>query len=306
MPNDISTIAASLLKNLYQIPSFDDFKKSIDAGTAYAHPDQLLAGLFPGATVEVSEGSLEERYQAQLARVLPQLDPRSDIYTYLVLSEDFRAIKQQYLRFRARHEERYINALRTEGVQSYRLFEQYEDLLQSAESRLHEITDTFEFVSMIDSIYLQALDRGTRGGGEYVRSIVEKKLANYHIMLVLRLTQLGRSREDIERLFVPIEGIPVVGQLKRLQYHDVVTEIGMLVGLKPEQISVAAIETHLLNQELAVINKATYMGVGGERVVQYFERLRYFIADVKVAFAGHAMKMDTATLMTRLVQYDAK
>lgn len=306
MSNDTSTIAAGLLRELYKIPSYIEFKKLIEAGTFQQNPEILLNALFSGEAVAATPAALDDRYRAQLDMILKQVGEESVIYQYLALGEDFRVVKQKYLGYRALGVSSFYEELKKDTTVSLRMFSFYEDVVAKTEPLLHKIEDTFEFVSRIDSMYLQALARIAEGADEYIQDIVRVKIENYHYMTVLRLTQLGKSREIIESLFVPVEGLVSTYGVEHLTYQDVVTEVGLLVGLKPEQISVTAIETHLLNKEIATVNKATFTGVGGERIIQYFEQLRYFIADVKVVLTAHAMNLPAADVLSRLVAYDGK
>lgn len=308
MANDISTIAARLLKSLYSIPSYESVKQAIESGSLIHTPEATIKNLFPAIDGAIDGNNLDRFYEIELERVLNDSKGENVVYRYLGFTADFRIIKQLYLKYRAASISGYAKTLETEDASKLRLLPEYITLLKNSEKIFHEVDDTFEFVNRIDGLYLQALaEVAVESNNEYVKRVVKQKIDNYHLMTVLRMTQLGKSPEVIQNLFITVHELGVMPQtLDKMQAHDVVTQIGTQVGLAPADISVTAIETRLNNKEIGVINQATFEGVSGERIIQYFERLKYCIADIKVALAAHAMDLPAEEVLKRCVNYEAK
>lgn len=308
MANDISTIAARLLKSLYSIPSYTEVKNAIESGTLLHNPESTLNTLFPMIEGVIDGKVLDRFYETELERVLNDAKGENVVYRYLGFTADFRFIKQQYLKYRASSVSEYANTLEVEASHKLRLLAEYIKLLKNSEHIFHAVEDTFEFVNRIDGLYLQALaEVATESGNEYVKRVVKQKIDNYHLMSVLRMTQLGKHPDAIQNLFITVHELGVMPQnLDKLNGHDVVNQIGTQVGLLPAEISVTAIETHLNNKEISVINQATFEGVSGERIIQYFERLKFCIGDIKVALAAHAMDLSAEDVLKRCVNYEAR
>ncbi len=308
MANDISTIAARLLKSLYSIPSYIEVRSAIESGALLHNPESTLNALFPAIQGSVDSKALDSFYEAELQRVLNDAKGENVVYRYLGFTADFRFIKQKYLQYRASSIAEYANTLETEESQKLRLLPEYIKLLKNSEHIFHAVEDTFEFVNRIDGLYLQALaEVAIESGNEYVKRVVKQKIDNYHLMSVLRMTQLGKHPDAIQNLFITVHELGVMPQnLDTLNGHDVVNQIGTQVGLAPAEISVTSIETHLNNKEISVINQATFEGVSGERIIQYFERLKFCISDVKVALAAHAMDLSAEDVLKRCVNYETQ
>lgn len=308
MANDISTIAARLLKSLYSIPSYTEVKNSIESGNLLQNPESTLNSLFPMIEGVVDSKALDRFYNTELERVLNDAKGENVVYRYLGFTADFRFIKQQYLKYRASSVSEYANTLEVEESHNLRLLPEYIKLLKNSEPVFHAVEDTFEFVNRIDGLYLQALaEVAVESGNEYVKRVVKQKIDNYHLMSILRMTQLGKHPDAIQNLFITVHELGVMPQnLEKLSGHDIVNQIGTQVGLVPAEISVTAIETHLNNKEISVINQATFEGVSGERIIQYFERLKFCIADVKVALAAHAMDLSAEDVLKRCINYEAQ
>lgn len=308
MANDISTIAARLLKSLYSIPSYTEVRGAIESGTLLHNPEATLNALFPTIGGVVDGKALDRFYEAELERILNDAKGENVVYRYLGYTADFRFIKQQYLKYRASSVSEYANTLETEESQKLRLLSEYIKLLKNSEHIFHTVEDTFEFVNRLDGLYLQALaEVAVESGNEYVKRVVKQKIDNYHLMSVLRMTQLGKHPDAIQNLFITVHELGVMPQnLDSLSGHDIVSQIGTQVGLTSAEISVTAIETHLSNKEISVINQATFEGVSGERIIQYFERLKFCISDIKVALAAHAMDLSAEDVLKRCVNYEAR
>lgn len=308
MANDISTIAARLLKSLYSIPSYTEVKNTIESGTLLHNPESTLNALFPMIESVIDGKVLDRFYETELERVLNDAKGENVVYRYLGFTADFRFIKQQYLKYRASSISEYASTLEVEASHKLRLLPEYIKLLKNSEHIFHAVEDTFEFVNRIDGLYLQALaEVATESRNEYVKRVVKQKIDNYHLMSVLRMTQLGKHPDAIQNLFITVHELGVMPQnLDRLNGHDVVNQIGTQVGLLPAEISVTGIETHLNNKEISVINQAMFEGVSGERIIQYFERLKFCISDIKVALAAHAMDLSAEDVLNRCVNYEAR
>jgi hypothetical protein len=305
MANDISTIAASLLKDLYAIPPFTAMRTAAEGGSLLANPEGFLGSAFTTETgAVVGEGQLDGYYRSVLDRIIAELPEGSLEYNYIILTDEFRFIKEKYLLFRSAETTHFFDTLVKEYGDSLTLLDVYRVELEALEDRIHSIDDTFEFISLIDRVYLTVLAAAAAKADEYMREIIRVKIEHYNVMTALRMTQLGKKRELIESLFVTGDLVDTYA-LEHLEYRDVVAEIGMMIGMKPEQISVTAIETRLLNHEITVINKATFEGVTGARIIQYIEQLRFFIANMKVVFASKAMGLTQEEVMKRFVAYDA-
>ncbi len=305
MANDISTIAASFLKDLYAIPPFAAMRAAVEGGSLLANPEGFLGSAFTTETgAVVGEGQLDAYYRSVLDRIIAELPENSLERQYIVLTDEFRFIKEKYLVFRSTEVSRFFETLTQEFADSLTLIDLYRADLEELEERIHQIDDTFEFVSVIDRSYLSVLARLAGSADAYMREMIRVKIEHYNIMTALRMTQLGKNRELIESLFITGDLVDTYA-LEHLEYRDVVSEIGMMLGLKPDQTSVTSIETHLLNHEIAVINTATFEGVTGARIIQYVEQLRFFIANMKVVFASKAMGLKEEEVIQRFVAYDA-
>ncbi len=306
MANTISTIAASLLQDLYAIPPFSALKTAADSGSLFKSPEAFLASVFRTAEGSIaSDKQLDVHYRSIIDSIVTSLPEDSIEYQYIVLAEEFRFIKEKYLVFRSGEVSSFYTTLKQDWARSLKLFSLYDDALKKLEPSLHDIDDTFEFVSLIDRTYLIVLAGLAKQSDAYLRGVVKEKIEQYNIMTTLRMAQLGKSRELIESLFVT-EGLADTYALEHLEYRDVVSEIGLLLGMRPDMISVTTIETALFNREMATINKATFEGVSGARIIQYVEQLRFFISNMKVVFAGVAMGLAEEEITKRFVAYNAQ
>lgn len=307
MANDIATIAARLLTALYQIPASADLKKALESDVFRYDPVAALAPLFPFMSGTITVEGLDSYYREKLDQVLHDAKGDNPFFLYLGLGRDFQLLKQQYLRYRAEHVSEYAKNFEQEQASAVLVLQKFFPQLRAAEPALHSIADSFEFVNEIDRLYLSLLgDVAAAANNDYITAVVKQKMYNYHQLMVLRMTQLGKSPEAIARQGITAHALGVMPpSLDRFSSgHDIVSEIGQSLNIPSADITVTAIETALFNRELRAVNQAAFTGVSGERLIQYFERLQHCLRNVKVALAAQAMGLVANQITPRLVMYD--
>jgi hypothetical protein len=302
---DLSTLGTTYTYYLYKIPSFEHFQQLRKDG-ALAIADALLPVITPvfrDEHVELNEKYFDTYYSRAVAQVLKTIDADSFAYKYLALTRDFQVIRQLYIRRRAEAAAEYASAVKQE-IGQLLVPELYMTRLAKEEQHLHNVEDTFEFVNHIDYVYLNVLIDIAEPENTFIHTFVKSKLEMYNVMTVLRLTQMGRAYERIVNLLIDTPHFYSAGILKRLKAGDMLAEVGGLLGLDPKNISVTAIETFLMEKQIRSANQAMFFGVGQERVLQYFTKLHFFIYDIKLILAAHALELPAEQVDERILNYD--
>lgn len=304
MTKDFATLGAGYSYQLFQMPSFHDLEQFVTNSSFAEQLPLFVQSVFPGTTVKPEESFFDEYYASFINERIQQFDPNSFIYKYIALTHDFRIIKNAYLQAKAEGKDSYLQAVKENKLPSLFLFDSYSSQLEKEEKNLHAVENTAEFINILDRLYLMNICEFAGKENEYVKGIVSAKIEAYNVMSVLRLTQLGRTRERIMDVLIDRPEMYSLGKIRNLAFGDVVTEVGQLLGIPVENISVTEIETYLLHKEVRAVNHAMFFGVGEERVIQYFEKFRFFISNIKLALAAQALNMEPQKMQSRLINYD--
>jgi hypothetical protein len=305
IPSSIETTSASTVYRLYSLPSPQQLTSVLES-TSFENNltsflEQTLKITLP---TNINIHNLDTIPALILAQLSQRISHESIVMNFINLKKDFYTLRDMILEFRSKDTITFESAKMFKKASAEKLLAPEIFLPHLEPSLLAQKEDTFEIISSLEKIYLQILVHQVKHkGNTYFQNILGKKLETYNLMTIIKRHERGQSTKAIFENLIEDEMIYPLTKIRFLAMGDVVGEIGSLLQIPSEKISVNAIETALIQNEIKAINQAKFYGVGEERIFQYLEQVYLFITNLKLGLTETVLKADTTKVKDRMIDY---
>jgi hypothetical protein len=298
------SLAASAVSKIYRLPDYEGLRRYLSSEN---FPETAISFVKDktGYTGEVKDiKNIHEIYGATIDTYLTLLPENNWLYTYFALQQDFNILRNIIINEDLTVDEtQFLSAVRKYTT----LSEMYLHPFRKSWGEITHAESIFEKITILEKIYLNLLiDHVGMGADSYVKKIVRRKLDTYNFMTIIRRMEHGDSHEDILHALVWRNGFYSPSIFRALEFGDVVGEVGRILNMRPDEVSVEHIERYLREAEVKQINQAIYEGVDSERILQYTETLYYFLVNIKLAYTEVTYGVSHQPIEERMINYSIK
>jgi hypothetical protein len=297
----LPSLAASAVKKLFKLPDFESLRGYL---SSEAFPSTALAYVkeksdYSGDIQDIQD--IHEIYGKTIESYLDVLPLNSWLYTYFALQQDYTSLRPLVIDTSLTVDENlFFSALRKNTI----LSEIYISPFRDAWSELSEAESIFEKITILEKIYLHLLiEKVAMKANEYVKVLIRRKLDTYNFMTIIRRMEYGDNVAKILDSLVWRTDFYSPSIFQNLQFGDVVGDVGKILNMKPEDVSVEHIEKYLREAEIKHINQAMYYGVDAPRLLQYTETLYCFLINIKLAYIHSSYGVPTNAIEARMINY---
>jgi hypothetical protein len=300
----LPSLAASAVSSYFKLPDYEGLRSYL---SSESFPETAISYIkektgYTGEVKDIKE--IHEIYRETVDNYLTLLPQNAWLYTYFALQQDFNILRHLVINEELTADEnRFMAAVREKTV----LSETYLEPFRGSWKILTHAESIFEKITLLEKIYLNLLiDHVGMGADPYIKKLVRRKLDTYNFMTIIRRMEHGDSTSDILEALVWRNSFYSPSIFRTLEFGDVVGEVGKILGMKPEEITVEHIERHLREAEIKQINQAVYHGVDAERILQYTETLYYFLVNIKLAYTEVSYGVSHTPIEERMINYSIK
>lgn len=297
----LPSLAASAVSQYFKLPDYEGLRSYL---SSESFPETAISYIkektgYAGEIKDIKD--IHEVYRETIDTYLSLLPQNAWLYTYFALQQDFNILRHLIIDEELTSDEnKFMAAVREKTV----LSETYLQSFRDAWKDLTHAESIFEKITILEKIYLNLLiDNVGMGADPYIKKLVRRKLDTYNFMTIIRRMEHGDSTTDILDALVSKNGFYSPSIFRTLEFGDVVGEVGKILGMKPDEISVEHIERYLRQAEIKQINQAVYHGVDAERILQYTETLYYFLVNIKLAFTEVSYGVSHTPIEERMINY---
>jgi len=299
-----STIAGQTVWYLAQLPSYEEFTSLVESPHFTDRILSFLSDSLATQEIEASFEGLNAYYTRLFAKTLQELPQGSSVYHYITLKADLRTLEDQVYKREQTFDPVTMKTTLLASLDACYHAERFRNALEERASDLEASGEVFDFLSLLEEIYLRVAIENALSSS-YLTRVITAEVNRHNAMVAIRRSQRGQIRSTVLSHLIRDSRLPGRLFIETLEFGDTLGEVGHLLGLSPETLSETEVETYLLHKEIEALNSARYEGVDAERIVQYLEVVYHFISNVKLALAGHRFGLPTAELEARFVNYTA-
>ncbi len=303
----VSGIAGSTVYKLHRLPSFEELTLVLNSSQFPEGLRAFLESHLGELSSDSDLGAINSHYTQEIDRLIKLLPTESPAQKYLALERDFTEVKRIFLNHKEKDQllnNKAFDAALQQLSSSVMYAQEFRHQLLKRKKSMTRSEDIFSLIAYIEESFLTILTQQLQSASDFYQDILKARINTYTFMSAIKRMEKGQAKDHILDHTLPIQGIPAIIALKSFGFGDLVGEIGADLDIPAAEISVTSIETELLNREIQAINKATYLGMGDERIIQYTGQLYHFLSNVKLGYFQKVFQGNEQETTNRMVNYN--